>query len=688
MDRLERNSLEKLPPFDLEAEQAVLGAILLNHTAIHEALTVFSPVDFYRASHAKIFSALRDLEAQGETPDLILLRDELARRGQLEACGGPAYLAELVDQVPTAANIKHHAGIIHTKARLRRLLEASIEAACQCYEDKDDVREIAARLQGQVTQALHGDGQFDWLFQRRNGEIKISPRRFLHYLRRAGFGLLIVNNSLQAIRPSAAFRLAEGPRIVADCLMHGNLNYSIKQHVIADLEGANHTLALDVLLKQSSYFEEKFLTGLEHRAAITVNTPEIEDDEKTLNLCFANGVLETHKDRGHKFRPWAEISNDVVVWEDVIIRRPYRGKFASEPLTASAETPFKTFLTHLTASDYTDEEGHTKVIDNLAVAEYAIPYGLHKYLTNIGRKCIIVIDDRPRFMPDGRLGKGVFTKIFRYYHYYNPDLPPDNGTVVTEDGRSFSQQNRFKFQRMTPRTRLAILEDMDEKVRLTSFLSQITEGAVVEGKFQKSFAFAPNRAPKFIFTENSPNFGEGESETDRIILIPVGTYFREKTIKDVCGGLLYDSWDAEQWARCDNYIIELCRKYFETDPASVKTDTTVFNSHKLLLRLHHGLIDTLDHILHDRKAVVLADVIKGLKAMGYIGRFDQDLQTYEKLRECYHVTNRKDGRLGKKIGGRYVYGLWLLPNGMRPDLKQMELSFAESDNPKNDDPEK
>jgi len=685
MDKIAQKAFEKLPPYDLEAEQAVLGAILLDENALTAALTVFSPVDFYRASHRKIFDAARDLIARGADIDLILLRDELERRGQLDECGGPAYLAALVDQVPTAESIKYHAGLVHNKAKARRLLDAAIATACDCYDDKIDVREIAARLQGQVTQALHGDGQFDWLFQRRNGEIKVSPYLFLCYLRRAGFGLLIINNSLQAIRPSAAFRLPEGPRIVADCLMHGNLNYSVKHMVISELEEHHHTLALDVLLKQSSLFEDKFLTGLKHRSVLSVETPEINDDEKTLNLCFENGVLETHKDRGHKFILWRDISKDVFVWEDVIIRREYRGKFAPEPLTESAETKFKTFLTHLTSSEYTDEEGHVKIIDNLDVAEYAIPYGLHKYLTNIGRKCIIVIDDRPRFMPDGRLGKGVLTKVFRYYHYYNPDLPPDNGTVVTEDGRSFSQNNRFKFQRMTARTRLVIMEDMDEKVRLTSFLSQITEGAIVEGKWQKSFAFAPNRAPKFVFTENSPNFGEGESEIDRIILVPVGTYFREKTIKDVCGGFLYDGWNEEQWALCDNYIVDLVRKYFLTDPASVKTDTTVFNSHKLLLRLHHGLIDMLDRIFHDKKAVVLSDVVKGLKAMGYTGRFDQDLQTYEKLRECYHVSNRKDGRLGKKIGKQYVYGLWLLPNGTKPDLKQMELNLEDSDNQKNGD---
>jgi len=142
MDKIAKKSLEKLPPYNLEAEQAVLGAILLDHTAIYKALEIFDPEDFYRKSHQKIFDAMLELIDRSEAVDLLLLRDELDRRKELDEIGGPAYLAALVDQVPTAANIEFHAKIVHEKAVARNLLNASIEIATRCYDDAEDVNDI------------------------------------------------------------------------------------------------------------------------------------------------------------------------------------------------------------------------------------------------------------------------------------------------------------------------------------------------------------------------------------------------------------------------------------------------------------------------------------------------------------------------------------------------------------------
>jgi len=142
MDKLTKKSLEKLPPYNLEAEQAVLGAILLDSTSVHKALEVFDPDDFYRKSHQKIFNAMLELIDRGDAVDLLLLRDELEGRRELDEIGGPAYLAALVDQVPTAANIEFHAKIVHEKAIARNLLHASIEIATRCYDDSEDVNDI------------------------------------------------------------------------------------------------------------------------------------------------------------------------------------------------------------------------------------------------------------------------------------------------------------------------------------------------------------------------------------------------------------------------------------------------------------------------------------------------------------------------------------------------------------------
>jgi replicative DNA helicase len=156
MDKLTKKSLEKLPPYNLEAEQAVLGAILLDNTAIHKSLEIFDPDDFYRKSHHKIFNAMLELMDRGDAVDLLLLRDELERRRELDEVGGPAYLAALVDQVPTAANIEFHAKVVHEKAIARNLLNASIEIATRCYDDSEDVNDILGDAEQKIFSIAEG----------------------------------------------------------------------------------------------------------------------------------------------------------------------------------------------------------------------------------------------------------------------------------------------------------------------------------------------------------------------------------------------------------------------------------------------------------------------------------------------------------------------------------------------------
>jgi replicative DNA helicase len=144
------------PPFNLDAERAVLGAVLVQNASLYAALELFDPEDFYRLNHRKIFEAmLTCLEQQGAV-DLLVLRDELERRKQLEEIGGPAYLAELVDQVPSAANITFHAGIVHEKAISRRLMNASIQIACRCHDDQEPASVILEDAQNMIFNVAQG----------------------------------------------------------------------------------------------------------------------------------------------------------------------------------------------------------------------------------------------------------------------------------------------------------------------------------------------------------------------------------------------------------------------------------------------------------------------------------------------------------------------------------------------------
>jgi replicative DNA helicase len=134
--------LQKVPPQNIEAEQSILSAILIDNNTLPEVLEILSKKDFYREVHQKIFSAMVDLFERSEPADLITVTNILKEQGQLESVGGATYLSELVDTIPMATNAAHYAKIIHEKATLRRLIERTASITSRCFEDRGDMEEI------------------------------------------------------------------------------------------------------------------------------------------------------------------------------------------------------------------------------------------------------------------------------------------------------------------------------------------------------------------------------------------------------------------------------------------------------------------------------------------------------------------------------------------------------------------
>lgn len=134
--------LDKLPPQNLDAEQSVLGAILIDNNALPRTLEILDPEDFYKLSHRKIFQAMTGLFDKNEPIDLITLTDQLKKDDELEAIGGIAYLSLIVNMVPTAANVKYHSHIVREKALLRGLLRSTNEIASKVYEDNLDAEDL------------------------------------------------------------------------------------------------------------------------------------------------------------------------------------------------------------------------------------------------------------------------------------------------------------------------------------------------------------------------------------------------------------------------------------------------------------------------------------------------------------------------------------------------------------------
>jgi replicative DNA helicase len=142
--------LDRIPPHNMEAEQAVLGAILLDNDAIVAAMEHIGPEDFYRAAHQRIYEAMVELFDEAEPVDLVTLSTRLKDRGLLEEVGGIGYLTELANGVPTAANVAYYAQIIEEKSMLRRLIRTATQIVSSGYAGADDVHELISDAERRI----------------------------------------------------------------------------------------------------------------------------------------------------------------------------------------------------------------------------------------------------------------------------------------------------------------------------------------------------------------------------------------------------------------------------------------------------------------------------------------------------------------------------------------------------------
>lgn len=140
----------RIPPHSIEAEQSVLGAMILDREAINIAVEMIKPEDFYKEAHREIFEAILNLYNKNEPVDLITLAEELKRRGTLENIGGVTYLADLSSGVATTANTKYYCKIIEEKSTLRKLIKSCNEIILKSYENLEEVNAIIEQAEKSI----------------------------------------------------------------------------------------------------------------------------------------------------------------------------------------------------------------------------------------------------------------------------------------------------------------------------------------------------------------------------------------------------------------------------------------------------------------------------------------------------------------------------------------------------------
>lgn len=142
--------LGRIPPNSVEAEQSVLGSMLIDRDCIPVVAEMLKPDDYYRQDHREVYEAVLDLFDKGRPIDIVSVKEQLNLRGTLESIGGIEYLSSLVDMVPTTANIRHYAKIVEEKSTLRKMIKATNEIMSSSYEASEEVAIIVDQAQKKI----------------------------------------------------------------------------------------------------------------------------------------------------------------------------------------------------------------------------------------------------------------------------------------------------------------------------------------------------------------------------------------------------------------------------------------------------------------------------------------------------------------------------------------------------------
>ena len=259
---------ERVPPQNIEAEQSVLGAMLIKKEAITQAQELLRPDDFYREAHRIVFETMLELAGDNEAVDLVTLTEVLCKKEMLEKVGGISFITALANYVPTAANIVYHAQIVKEKSELRHLIDAATEIASAAYEATDDVKDImddaekkilavAANQTGGAFEPIRNIvidtvGRVETLYENQGGLTGISTG--FRDLDRDTSGLQKSDLILVAARPSmgkTAFTL----NIATYAAMHG--------HTVAffSLEMSKEQLVQRMLCSEGGIDSQRLRTG-------------------------------------------------------------------------------------------------------------------------------------------------------------------------------------------------------------------------------------------------------------------------------------------------------------------------------------------------------------------------------------------------------------------------------------------
>lgn len=260
--------MDRVPPQNIDAEQSVLGAMLLDRDAALKVAELLVAEDFYKESHQILYDTILELMDAGEPADTITVSERLRTKKALDRVGGLSYVTALANAVPTAANAEHYARIVQEKSLLRQLIRVATEITRDVYEDQEDVSVLIDRAEQQIFRLAQGRRQPSYV---RLHDVMVQTFEHLERLSaRQGqvigipTGFKKLDEMLTGLHPSDLFILAARPSVGKTTLAL-NISLNAVKHGTAvaffSLEMAREQLALRLLASEAAVNLQRLRTG-------------------------------------------------------------------------------------------------------------------------------------------------------------------------------------------------------------------------------------------------------------------------------------------------------------------------------------------------------------------------------------------------------------------------------------------
>jgi phage/plasmid-associated DNA primase len=411
-------------------------------------------------------------------------------------------------------------------------------AGTKYFEDIDKINEIRFALKSKTKEEVisqhsvtpdvisdiegtHDENQF-WAINSK-GTVIIIPIFFKTFLERRGYFKYYPETAVKPtfVKVKSNIVTITSVEIIKDDV----LNYLINEPDVW-----NH------VSKSKQLFSEQFLTMLK-----SIDMEMIKDTKSTAYVPFLNGVV---KITSKSIELQKYISCDGFIWDNQIIKRNY--------IQAPIDNNFQDLVHKVSNNDKS----------RIQALESTLGYLIHSYKDKQHQKAVIVNDELISDNPNGGSGKSIMINALKHFR-----------KVVIIDGKAFDpNKGDFIYQRVDLDTQILAFDDVKKSFNFEAIFSLITEGITVNRKNKDEIFIPFERAPKVIITTNYVINGSGSSHARRRHEIEFHQYFNEsRNPMDVYGRLLFDSWDADDWASFDCYMLSNLQNYLSTGLQSVKS---------------------------------------------------------------------------------------------------------------------